>query len=165
MKLKLIITSFALAGVLQAAPEGLATGIPAFLLDENGQISEAARQAFVEARKEAAQGQRPVNWDTDGDGVLSEEERQAAVAELRARADARRAELFAKAAGADGLLTAAEFATLPAMRGISPETIEKLFALLDIENTGEVTLQAFLAGIRGSMEPPSTGPTMPFPPR
>ena len=92
-----------------AGPGPLSTGIPAFLdADGDGSISEAERQAFVEARKEARGGSTP-HWDTDGDGEVGEEERATAVAELQSRIDQKRSELFAGVAGDDGTLFRTQF--------------------------------------------------------
>lgn len=159
MKLKLIPILIAAVGMANAAPEGLRSGIPAFLdTDGDGVISEAERQAFVESRKAAPRGGAAA-WDTNGDGVVDAEERQAAILALRAKADERRADLFAKIAGDDGLLDLEEFAKVPALARVPQETIERLFALLDLDADGTVDLETFLAGVRGG--PPSLPPSLP----
>jgi len=159
MKLKFVPVLIAMFGMANAAPESLNSGIPAFLdTDGDGVISEAERQAFVESRKAAPRGGAAA-WDLNGDGVVDEEERQLAIQALRAKADERRAGLFEKVAGDDGLLDIKEFATIPALVGVPQATIERLFALLDLENDGTVTLEAFLAGVRGG--PPTVPPTAP----
>ncbi|NCQ34579.1 hypothetical protein GW813_05760, partial [bacterium] len=147
MKLKLIPIFIATFGVAFAAPEGLESGVPAFLdTDGDGVISEAERQAFAESRRAAPRGGASA-WDTNGDGVIDEGERLAAIQALRAKADERRAALFTKIAGDDGLLDASEFATIPALATVPQETIDRLFALLDTDSDGAVTLEEFLAGI------------------
>jgi hypothetical protein len=159
MKLKLVPILIAAVGMANAAPEGLRSGIPSFLdTDGDGVISEAERQAFVESRK-AAPGGGAAAWDTDGDGVISETERQEAIKTLRAKADERRAELFAKIAGDDGLLDVEDFAKVPALARVPQETIKRLFALLDLDGDGTVDLETFLAGVRGG--PPTLPPTLP----
>jgi hypothetical protein len=161
MKLKLLPILFALTTAAYAVPESLQTGIPAFLdLDGDGQISEEERQAFVDSRKRAPRG-GAAEWDTDGDGVISPEERAAAVAALRARVNERRAELFASLAGDDGVLTVEEFSSLPMLANASEQAISRLFSLLDADGDGLVTLEEFLAGVRGGApnpQPPTTPP-------
>lgn len=167
MKLKLIPLAFAMVAMAHAAPEGIATGIPSIIdldADGDGIISEAERQAFIELRRAASQGGASV-WDTDGDGVISPEERKEAAAALRARAEERRAALFAKAAGDDGLLSKEEFAALPALANVPQATIDLLFALFDIEEGEDgVTMEAFLAAVRGGGIKPIAPPTFPKPP-
>jgi hypothetical protein len=158
MKLNLIPMLIATVSVTYAAPEGLQSGIPAFLdTDGDGIISEVERQAFVESRKTAPRGGAS-DWDTNGDGVIDEDERQAAIEELRAKADERRAALFASVAGDDGLLDFTEFAALPALSNMPIGTKERLFNLLDVDGDGTVPLEDFLAGIRPT--PPTTPPNI-----
>lgn len=158
MKLNLIPILIATVSVTYAAPEGLQSGIPAFLdIDGDGIISEVERQAFVESRKTAPRGGAS-DWDTNGDGVVDEDERQAAIEQLRAKADERRAALFANVAGDDGLLDFTEFTALPALSNSNMpiKSRERLFELLDANRNGTVTLEEFLAGIRPT--PPTTPP-------
>ncbi len=166
MKLKLIPVLIAMIAVAHAAPPTLSTGIPAFLdTDGDGTISEAERQAFVESREEASENGGAPAW-LDLEGLKSEEGRQAAIAALRAKADERRAALFADAAGDDGLLSGDEFAALPAFENVPQETVERLFALFAIEE-GEsgVTMEAFLDAVRGGARPmPPNRPGRPTPP-
>ncbi len=162
MKLRILPLAFASAGIAFALPEGLTTGIPAFLdTDGDGVISEAERQAFVESRRQAPQGGAAA-WDTNGDGVVDAEEREAAIAALRARADERRSDLFNDAAGDDGVLSLEEFAGLPAVQRVPQETVERLFALMDLDDDGEVTMEEFLNSVRGGgLLRPDTPPTPP----
>jgi hypothetical protein len=152
----------ALAGLAHGGPAPLATGIPAFLdTDGDGVISEAERQAFIEARKDARGGGAP-DWDSDGNGTIDDGERAAAVASLQAKVDEKRTELFGKIAGDDGDLTRDEFGTLPPFAKVPPVTVDLLFNLLDANKDGTVTLEEFLAGIRGSA--PASPPGPPAPP-
>lgn len=168
MKTKLIIALFAGAGIALASPQAptAAAGyIPDWLdTDGDGVISELERQAFVEARKSAAES-LAAQWDTNGDGVIDEEERAAAIAELKERALEKLTELFLAAAGEDEVLTLDEFAAV-APDGIPAETIAVLFGLMDANGDGEVTLDEFLA-IAGSgvtaPAPPTVPPVPPAP--
>jgi len=144
-----------------AGPPPLATGIPTFLdTNRDGVISEAERQAFVEARKEARGG--PPDWDSDGDGTINDAERAAAVAILQAKVDEKRSQLFAAIAGDDEVLTLDEFAALHPFANVPLPTIQRLFDLLDADGNGEVTFEEFLAGInRVPAAPPNGGPPSP----
>jgi hypothetical protein len=164
MKTRQLLILALFAGVAHAAPEPLATGIPAFLdTDGDGIISETERQAFVEARKDARAGLLP-DWDSDGDGVIDEEEQAAAVATLQSKANEKRLELFSKVAGDDGVLTLDEFSALQPFQNVPAETVAALFALLDADGDGEVSGDDFLARLGGGFTPPTTPPAPPTPP-
>lgn len=162
MKLKIIPILFASAIMAHAAPEGLTTGIPAFVdIDGDGVISETERQAFVESRKEASANGGAPEW-LDREALQTEEGRQAAIDALKAKAQERRAELFAAAAGDDGLLSLEEFAKLPALANVPQETVVRLFALFEIEEGSDrVTMEAFLAAVRAGARPARPLPPLP----
>lgn len=125
------------------APTAAAGSIPEWLdSDGDGVISELERQAFAESRR-AAVGSLQEQWDTNGDGVIDEDERAAAIAELKARAQAKLSEMFLIAAGEDEELTLAEFAAF-APDGMPESVVADLFAMLDANADGVVTLQEFL---------------------
>lgn len=63
------------------------------------------------------------DWDADGDGVVDDEERADAVAALQARMEEKRTELFGSLAGDDGFLSLEEFSTLPPFQGGMPGRI------------------------------------------
>jgi hypothetical protein len=161
MKTRYLFILAALAGVAYAGPPPLTSGIPSFLdTDGDGRISLEEREAFIELRKEARGGGAP-DLDLDGDGAIDGLERAAAVAAIQAKMNAKRAELFTKIAGADEVLTLADFSALTPFANVPPLIVAALFDLLDIDGDNEVTLAEFLAGIRGSVPTPPTPPTPP----
>lgn len=152
MKTPILLTVL-FTGVCLAVPPGAKTSVPAFLdTDGDGKISVAERLAFAESRAAARSGGNK-NWDTNGDGVVDEDERIAAVATLKARLEARVASIFLDLAGDDGLLTLEEFATLPQFKNVPPQTAANLFNLLDADDDGFVTLEEFFKGT-GRGKPP-----------
>jgi Ca2+-binding EF-hand superfamily protein len=90
----------------------------------------------------------------NGDGTVDETERQAAVTELKGRMDAKVASLFLDLAGDDALLTLAEFASLPRFANNPPQVPENLFNHMDDDENGFVTLEEFFKGT-GRGKPPS----------
>lgn len=155
MKLKQIAIITALAGsvtIAQAGDKGIGDGtLPEFLQDfdtnGDGEIDAEERQAIKELREERRKERRDA-IDTNDDGEISEEEREAARAALRERIEARRAEHFAKIAGEDGLLTKEEFEAIPALADTPQEIIDAMFARLDEDGDGEVTLEEFTSRLR-----------------
>lgn len=165
MKTKLILVFFASAGMAVAAPEAptaAAGSIPEWLdTDGDGVISELERQAFAESRRDAV-GSLQRQWDINGDGVIDEEERAAAIADLKARAKQKLTDLFLVAAGEDGVLRLEDFAAL-APEGMPDKVVASLYAMLDKDGDGEVTLEEFLSvtGPGGGIARPGGPPTAP----
>jgi Ca2+-binding EF-hand superfamily protein len=93
-------------------------------------------------------------WDSNGDGVVDETERQAAVTELKGRMDNKVASLFLDLAGDDQLLTLEEFSTLPKFSHVPPHVPANLFNHMDADQNGVVTLEEFFKGT-GRGKPPS----------
>jgi Ca2+-binding EF-hand superfamily protein len=136
--------------------------LPEFLrqfdVNEDGVIDEEERQAIKEVIRERTQKRVLEKWDSDGDGVLSPEERLAMFEELRARILEKRTARFNAIAGEDGVLTLEEFAALPVMAERTDEEIAAIFAKLDTDGNGEVTLTEFLARLRPPQPRPGPGP-------
>ncbi|QJE94260.1 EF-hand domain-containing protein [Luteolibacter luteus] len=182
MKLRLLLP-FLLCGVCGAVPPSATTGVPAFLdTDNDGKISEAERQAYAEARKAAREnngnangkgsnngngnngnngnGQGNSKWDTNGDGVVDDDERNAAVQTLKSNLENKIANLFLDLAGDDELLSLEEFATLPQFKNTPPQKAANLFNMMDADDDGLVTLTEFFRGIgrgKGPDKPKSSG--------
>ena len=126
--------------------------LPEFLtkydVNEDGSIDEEERQAIKEERKAARAG-RLARIDTDGDGKISSDERGL----LREQTIAKRAEKFTGIAGDDGLLSLREMTDLKAFQNMSEERLASLFARLDTDNSGEVTLEEFNMRLRDHSSP------------
>ena len=165
MKLTQIAIVTALAGSLtiaQARDKGVGDGtLPEFLqqfdTNEDGKIDTEERQAIKELRDERRKERRDA-IDTDGDGKISGEEKKAAHAAIRERIEERRAEHFAEIAGDDGLLTRAEFCAIPALADLSAEVADAMYARLDADESGDVTLEEFNSRLRRHHHGPKPGP-------
>jgi Ca2+-binding EF-hand superfamily protein len=146
---------------LQADDRSFGDGtLPEFLIpfdvNEDGQIDEEERQAIRDARK-AAREQRRAEIDTDGDGEISEEEREAARDEIRANISERRANKFAEIAGEDGLLSLEELSQVRYLSKASENRIASLFARLDTDGSGAISLEEFTARLRDHGSPKEHG--------
>jgi len=146
---------------LQADDRSFGDGtLPEFLIpfdvNEDGQIDEEERQAIRDARK-AAREQRRAEIDTDGDGEISEEEREAARDEIRANISERRANKFAEIAGEDGLLSLEELSLVRYLSRASENRIASLFARLDTDGSGDISLEEFTARLRDHGSPKEHG--------
>ena len=122
-----------------------------FDLNEDGVIDEEERQAAKEARRAARAERRAehiAEFDTDADGELSDEEKEAAREARRAALQAKREEKFAEIAGEDGSLDLDEFAALAPFEGADPERVAGIFARLDEDEDGAVTLEEFGSRLR-----------------
>ncbi len=91
--------------------------------------------------------------DLDKDGKLSDEEKAAHHAAVVASILERRATRFAGIAGEDGELSLEEFSALPQVSGKSEERVQSLFARLDANEDGSVTVDEFSARL-GRVERP-----------
>ena len=155
MKLAQIAIVTALVGSITAAQAGdkrVGDGtLPEFLqqfdTNEDGKIDAEERQAIRELRDERRKERRAA-IDTDGDGKISAEEKKAAHAAIRERIEDRRAERFAEIAGDDGLLTREEFGGIPGLANIPEEIADAMFARLDADKSGDVTLEEFNSRLR-----------------
>lgn len=155
MKVKNILIAGALLGSVsfaQADDRSFGDGtLPEFLqqydVNEDGVIDEEERQAIKDARK-AARDERRAEIDTDGDGKVSSDEREAVREAIRQKIAAKRAEKFAEIAGEDGLLSLEEFAALPPLKRASEDRIASIFARLDADESGDVSLEEFNARLR-----------------
>ena len=145
--------------------------LPEFLtkydVNEDGSIDEEERQAIKEERKAARAG-RLARIDTDGDGKISSdergllreqsiagraEERELLRESLRKRIIAKRAENFTEIAGDDGHLSLEEMAELKPFQHVSEERIASIFARLDADESGHVTLEEFNMRLRDHSSP------------
>jgi Ca2+-binding EF-hand superfamily protein len=155
MKLKAILiigTFLGGASFAQAGDKSFGDGtLPEFLVqydvNEDGKIDEEERQAIKESRKAAREARR-AEIDTDGDGDISQDEREAARDAIRAAIEAKRNEKFAEIAGEDGALSLEELAAVPHMENAPEQLIAAIFARLDADESGDVTLDEFNARLR-----------------
>jgi len=162
----LLIVPTSVFGILLANADDKAFGdgtLPEFLqqydVNEDGQIDEEERQAIREARQAAREARR-AEIDTDGDGVISDEEREAARDEIRAKISEKRAEKFAEIAGDDGELSLEELGAVPHLSEASADRIASLFARLDSDESGAVSLEEFTARLRDHQAPKRPRPTI-----
>lgn len=155
-----VALALALASASSAAPTHkgkILSKVPSWIdTDGDGKISEAERQAFIDARRDAPRGLLK-KWDLDGDGKVSEEERKAAVEALDAKVEERRTELFIDIAGPDEKMTLDEFTTIPAVEALPEKERKKLFRKLDKDKDDRVCLEEFLKKIRKLEKPRGNG--------
>ena len=140
---------------VQAAPTPERGKLTRFLkifdLDNNGVLDPEERQAAKAALK-LKREDFIAKWDTDGDGKLSREEIAKIRAEIRARIEARRVAKFKEIAGEDELISAAEFAAIPALAGREPARVTMLFNYLDKDDSGSISLDEFRLELRPHVE-------------
>ena len=164
MKLKNILIAAALLGGTSVAHADDRTfgdrTLPEFLdlydTNDDGRIDEAERQAIKEARK-AAREEHRAEIDTDGNGEITSAEREAARDSIREKIAEKRAEKFEEIAGEDGLLSPDEFAALPPLAKASAERVDSIFARLDADESGQVSLEEFNARLRQYGRPSNPG--------
>lgn len=157
MKLKYIAVFAALTGLAFGGPEGPGfTTPPSWIdIDNNGEIDEEERAAFIQARKDAAKGMAD-RADENGDGEVDEEERQNMIAAIHTNVEERRCELFAAVAGEDELLDFDEFSATHPVDKLPEMVAMRLFGLLDTSGGGDegdepdgfVSKDEFLATLR-----------------
>lgn len=174
------ITGLAVGGDRSFGDGVLPEPLQIYDLDDDGNLSEEERQAMLAARKdrhEALKGR----WDTDGDGIISPEERAVARAALLAKIQEHRLARF-NAADTDGddSLSPEEFAAIPALAGLlehRPERVDALFDRLDENDDSLIAADEFLSrrggrngqgpggpgfpGDGGSVDRPEDGPDAP----
>ena len=120
--------------------------LPEFLMrydvNDDGIIDEEERQAIKEERKAARQSRR------NGGGKMSLKERLAARDSIRERILSKRAKKFAEIAGEDGVLSLEELSSLPAFKNAFKERVDSIFARLDSDKSGDVSLEEFNQRLR-----------------
>ena len=162
MKRKSIIFASGLLGsaaIAQDLNKSFGDGtMPEFLMrydvNDDGIIDEEERQAIKEERKMKRES-RP-----NRSGKTSLEKRLAARDSIRERILSKRTEKFAEIAGEDGVLSLEELSSLPPFRTAFKERIESIFARLDSDNSGDVSLEEFNQRLRNH-RPSNEAPWLP----
>jgi Ca2+-binding EF-hand superfamily protein len=111
-------------------------------VNDDGIIDEEERQAIKEERKAARQSRR------NSGGKMSLKERLAARDSIRERILSKRAKKFAEIAGEDGVLSLEELSSLPAFKNAFKERVDSIFARLDSDKSGDVSLEEFNQRLR-----------------
>lgn len=117
----------------------------------DGVISEEERQVMEQARAQIRKQLR-TDWDANGDGQLSDQEKEQARTRLREMIEECRLVRFNEAdVDDDGALSYDEFKTLPGMANKLPEDeakVQEIFDRLDADDSGTITAEEFLAAVR-----------------
>ena len=150
MRIKSILVASGLLGsaiLAQGLNKSFGDGtLPEFLMrydvNDDGIIDEEERQAIKEERKAARQSRR------NGGGKMSLKERLAARDSIRERILSKRAKKFAEIAGDDGVLSLEELSSLPAFKNAFKERVDSIFARLDSDKSGDVSLEEFNQRLR-----------------
>ncbi|HBI30983.1 MAG TPA: hypothetical protein DDY45_03025 [Verrucomicrobiales bacterium] len=150
MRIKSILVASGLLGsaiLAQGLSKSFGDGtLPEFLMrydvNDDGIIDEEERQAIKEERKAARQSRR------NGGGKMSLKERLAARDSIRERILSKRAKKFAEIAGEDGVLSLEELSSLPAFKNAFKERVDSIFARLDSDKSGDVSLEEFNQRLR-----------------
>lgn len=150
MRIKSILVASGLLGsaiLAQDLSKSFGDGtLPEFLMrydvNDDGIIDEEERQAIKEERKAARQSRR------NSGSKMSLEERLAARDSIRERILSKRAKKFAEIAGADGVLSLEELSSLPAFKNAFKERVDSIFARLDSDKSGYVSLEEFNQRLR-----------------
>ena len=156
MKISLPIVLAVISGLALAGPDKEGSVSDWLDTDGDGVLSEAERQAFAEARREAAYGLYR-KWDSDGNGKVDKEERKAALDSLKGKVRKKRCELFLTAAGKEGTMTLKEFSALPALKKTPQSKISAMFNLLDTDSDGTVTKEEFMDNVEKPAIPSNQG--------
>jgi len=125
--------------------------LPEFLslydVDRSGGLSAEELQALRLDRNQRKNTVRK-RWDTDGDGKISDAEREAAKAAIKATIEARRSLRFDEVdRDTDGFLTMEEFRRIVAVtqaENATPGISARLYLSLDIDVDGKVSKREFL---------------------
>lgn len=150
MRIKSILVASGLLGsaiLAQDLSKSFGDGtLPEFLMrydvNDDGIIDEEERQAIKEERKAARQSRR------NSGGKMSLKERLAARDSIRERILSKRAKKFAEIAGEDGVLSLEELSSLPAFKNAFKERVDSIFARLDSDKSGDVSLEEFNQRLR-----------------
>ena len=150
MRIKSILIASGLLGsaiLAQDLSKSFGDGtLPEFLMrydvNDDGIIDEEERQAIKEERKAARQSRR------NSGGKMSLKERLAARDSIRERILSKRAKKFAEIAGEDGVLSLEELSSLPAFKNAFKERVDSIFARLDSDKSGDVSLEEFNQRLR-----------------
>jgi Ca2+-binding EF-hand superfamily protein len=146
---------FAQTGQQQQKRFGDSTCLPAYLaqydVNGDGVISEEERQVMELARDQIQKKLR-TDWDTNGDGKISDQERDQAKLRLRDMITECRTTRFLEAdLDGDEVLSYDEFILLPGMAKKvvdKPEVVAAIFDRLDIDDSGTISLDEFLACVK-----------------
>jgi Ca2+-binding EF-hand superfamily protein len=132
-------------------------GLPAYLaqydVNGDGVIGEEERQVMELARDQIRKQLRS-DWDADGNGTISDQERDQAKVRLRDMITESRVARFWEAeddADGDEELSYAEFILLPGMANKiadKPEVVAAIFDRLDSDGSDTVSLDEFLAAVK-----------------
>ncbi|MDA7917908.1 EF-hand domain-containing protein, partial [bacterium] len=160
MKLKkLLLPPTAFLSMLLVNADGKSFGngqLPEYLrkfdANKDGHLDEEERQAIKALRKKARNDLR-TEIDMDGDGRISRVEIQAAAELVRVQISERRAEQFTEIAGEDGVISRDEFALIPGLSRVPEERSSSIFARLDADESGAISLDEFIANLRNHGNP------------
>lgn len=113
-----------------------------FDVDKSGSLDAEERQAAKDylkmKRKDVI-----AEWDTNSDGKLDKTEIAALHKHIVEKIHENRYVKFLEIAGEDELMSAAEFATIPALATKSPDKVAKMFGRLDSNADGSLTFAEF----------------------
>ncbi|MCU0780602.1 MAG: hypothetical protein MUF04_05800 [Akkermansiaceae bacterium] len=136
---------------------GDGAALPGYLahydVNGDGVIDEEERQVMEQARDQIRKKLRK-DWDANGDGQISDQEREQARTRLREMITECRVQRFWEAESdddADEELSYDEFVLLPGMAKKledKPDVVEAIFARLDADDSGTVSLDEFLAAVK-----------------
>jgi len=131
--------------------------LPSYLaqydVNDDGVIDQEECQAMDKARDQIQKKLR-TDWDADGDGVISDQERDQAKTRLRDMINETRVVRFWEAESdtdTDDVLSYDEFVLLPGMAKKledAPETVDAIFDRLDADDSGGISEEEFLAAVK-----------------